>query len=333
MASAGDGVIHNDTVWRDTAGNEIWCNGGHMIREGNLFYWVGYETGPGHWPWKINLYSSRNLADWKFENTVIRMEGKFADMGWAGRPALLHCKATGKYIIVFEADSPRQWKRHKVGFAVCDRIDGKYEWGNAQSPEGTRSTGDQSVYQEGDKAYLLATMDKDIGDRKYLNQSLAIFELSKDFLRVERRVFEGFDNVNGNTKVVPRDHSSREASHIVKNGDVYYWLSSGLVGWNSSSTMYSTARNLAGPWSDLRFLRTDPSSEDSYNTQHDFVIPVVGSEVTTYVYVGDRYSQWTKRGSGRSIFLPLVWENGELLLRWHKDWKIDMSTGRFSTAP
>ena len=86
-------------------------------------------------------YSSRNLADWKFENTVIRMKGKFADMGWAGRPALLHCKATGKYIIVFEADSPRQWKRHKVGFAVCDRIDGKYEWADARSPEGARSTG------------------------------------------------------------------------------------------------------------------------------------------------------------------------------------------------
>ena len=27
---------------------------------------------------------------------------------------------TGKYVIVFEADSPRQWKRHRVGFTVCD---------------------------------------------------------------------------------------------------------------------------------------------------------------------------------------------------------------------
>jgi hypothetical protein len=91
---AGDGIIHNDTVWRDTSGNEIWCNGGHIIREKDVFYWVGYDTGPGRWPWRINLYSSRNLADWKFENSVIRMEGKFARMGWAGRPGLLHCPAT-----------------------------------------------------------------------------------------------------------------------------------------------------------------------------------------------------------------------------------------------
>ena len=321
-------MIQNETVWHDTAGNEIWCNGGHIVREGEVFYWVGYDTGPGRWPWRINLYSSRNLTDWKLENTVIRMEGAFARMGWAGRPALLHCPATGKYVIVFEADSPSQWQRHKVGLAVCDRIDGHYELADTLYPEGTRSTGDQSVYQDGDKAYLLATMDKDIGGKKYLNQSLAIFELSKDFLRIKRKVFEGFDNVNGNTNKIPQDHSSREASHIIKVGGVYYWFSSGLVGWNSSATVYATAKDLAGPWSELKLLRTEPASKDSFNTQHDFVLPVTGSESTTYVYVGDRYSQWTKRGSGRNIFLPLTWENGEPLLRWSKNWRIDMTTGR-----
>lgn len=195
------GIIQNDTVWRDTAGNEIWCNGGHIIREGDVFYWA-------------------------------------------------------------------------------------------------------------------------------MNQSLAIFELSKDFLRIERKLFEGFDHVNGNTNLVPREHSSREASHILKVGDIYYWFSSGLVGWNSSVTMYSTAKALAGPWSDVKLLRTDPPSNDSFKTQHDFVIPVTGSESATYVYVGDRYSQWTKHGPGRNIFLPLLWENGEPLLRWRKDWKIDAATGR-----
>jgi hypothetical protein len=253
-------------------------------------------------------------------------------MGWAGRPGLLHNQATGKYIIIIEADSPQQWQRHKVGFAACDRIDGKYELANLESPEGTRSTGDQSVYQEGDKAYLLATMDKDIEGKKYLNQSLAIFELSTDFLRIERKLFEGFDNVSGNTKVVPRNQSSREASHIIKVGDTYYWFSSGLVGWNSSATMYSTAQDLAGPWSDLKVLRTDPRSEDSYNTQHDFVLPVVGSQTTTYVYAGDRYSQWTKRGTGRNIFLPLVFLSGEPVLQWHKQWIIDPTTGRWREA-
>jgi hypothetical protein len=325
---AADGIIRNDTVWRDTDGNEIWCNGGHMIREGDTFWWVGYDTAPGHWPWKVNLYSSKNLADWKFENAIIRRERGFANINWAGRPALLHNRTTGKYIVIFEATGGRWVGQHKVGFAVCDRINGDYEFAGMHFPEGDRTTGDQSVYQEGDDAYLLCTLDRDFDGRRFLDQSLAIFKLTADYLGIERKVFEGFDNVNGNTKIVPRNQSSREASHIVKVGDTYYWFSSGLEGWNSSMTMYATAKDLAGPWSELKRLATQPTSRDTFNTQHDFVIPIVGSETTTYVYVGDRYSQHHKRGVGRNIFLPLTFIDGQPLLRWVKDWRIDVATGR-----
>jgi len=323
-----DGVIENDTVWRDTSGREIWCNGGHMIREGGTFYWVGYETAPRR-TWNINLYSSADLSDWKFENGIVRREGPFAILGWAGRPGLLHNRKTGTYVVIFEADC-RQWKRHKVGFARCDSIGGRYESVGYHYLEGKRSTGDQSVYQEGDEAYLVCTMDKDIGGTKYLNQSLAIFHLTPDSLGIDRKVFEGFDNVNGDPSVVPRQQSSREASHIVKVGGVYYWFSSGLEGWRSTQTKYATAASLAGPWSELKTLRTDPLSRDSFNTQHDFVIPVTGSETTTYLYVGDRYSQWTRQGVGRDIFLPLVWQDGVPALKWCSQWKIDLATGRHS---
>lgn len=53
---AGNAVIRNETVWQDTAGNEIWCNGGNMIRQNSTFWWVGYETRPGAWNWNIKLY-------------------------------------------------------------------------------------------------------------------------------------------------------------------------------------------------------------------------------------------------------------------------------------
>lgn len=50
------------------------------------------------------------------------------------------------------------------------------------------------------------------------------------------------------------------------------------------------------------------------------MVPVDGTEVTASVYVGDRNRQWTQRGPGRNVCLPLVWENSEPVLRWHKDW-------------
>jgi hypothetical protein len=277
------------------------------------------------------LYSSKNLADWKFENNIIRKQGPFGILGWAGRPAILHNRKTGKYVVVFEADS-RQWERHKVGFAVCDTIDGDYQLAGYYAPEGNRSTGDQSVYQEGDDGYLVCTMDRDIDGRKYLNQSLAIFRLTPDFLSIGEKVFEGFDNVNGRPSDKPRDQTSREASHIIKVGDLYYWFSSGLQGWKSTATKYATAESLGGPWSELRVLPTDPPSPDSYNTQHDFVIPVTGTQTTTYVYVGDRYSQWTGKGSGRNIFLPLVWSDAVPTLKWVDAWTIDVATGEWRAA-
>ncbi len=324
------GIIENDTVWKDTDGNEMWCNGGHMIREGGVFYWVGYETRPGIGFRTIKLYSSRNLADWKFENNILTRRGEFSILGWAGRPGILHNRASGEYVVIIEADS-RRWERHKVGFASCDTIDGDYEFVRYVYPEGQRSTGDQSVYQEGEDGYLVCTLDKLIDGKRYMNQSLAIFKLTPDFLDIEEKVYEGFDNVNGNRVVYPREHTSREAAHIIKVDGVYYWFSSGLVGWNSSQTKYATARSLAGPWSELKVLPAEPVSRDSYNTQHDFVIPVRGSEATTYLYVGDRYSQHHGKGVGRNIFLPLVWEDGGPVLKWYARWKIDTSTGRYRT--
>jgi hypothetical protein len=330
--SAEKAVIRNDTVWRDTSGREIWCNGGHMIREGDRFYWVGYETRPQTGFRNIKLYSSANLADWKFENNILRNEGPLAILGWAGRPGLLVNRATKKYVVLFEADS-RQWERHKVGFARCDTIGGDYEFVRYVYPEGNRSSGDQSVYQEQNDAYLICTLDKLIAGKRYLNQSLAIFKLTPDYLNIEKKVYEGFDNVNGDRSVYPRHQTSREASHIIKVDGLYYWFSSGLLGWNSSQTMYATAPALAGPWSELKVLATEPASPDSFNTQHDFVIPVTGTQTTTYLYVGDRYSQHHGQGIGRNVFLPLVWESGVPKLLWRSKWRIDVETGRWETVP
>ena len=310
------GIIENDAVWKDTDGNEIWCNGGHVIKEKDTFYWVGYETKPKMGFRNIKLYSSANLADWKFENNILQNKGPQSILTWAGRPALLHNRRTGKYVLVFEASS-KQWHRHKVGFASCRTIGGEYKLQAYQCPQDEHSTGDQSVYQEGDSAYLVAVLDHP--NRESINYSLAIYKLSPDFLSVDSKVFEGFRNCR------------REAPHIIKRENQYYWFTSGLEYWNSTATMYATAPVLSGPWSELKVLSTEPVSIDSFNTQHDFIIPVIGSESTTYVYVGDRYTQHHGQGVGRNVFLPLVWDNDRPKLKWVRTWTPDTATGLYET--
>jgi len=299
-------VLKHGEVWRDTDGNEIWCNGGQMYREGGLWYWIGYDTGPGR-PWRVVLYASKNLVDWTFRGNLMTQTGEYADLDWAGRPGLIRSPATGKYVILFEADSAtRAWFRHKVGYAESDRIDGGYRLANLEYPEPDRSTGDQSVYQEGGEAYLLTVLDSP-GLTTPINIDLAIYRLTPDFLHVAEKLYEGFDaglpGARGN-----------EASHIVNVGGTYYWFMSALVSWNSSETQYSTATSLRGPWAPLKAVRTDPPTTDSYNTQHDFVVPL--GDTGPYCYVGDRYSQWHGKGTGRNFFLPLTFERGEPVLRW-----------------
>ncbi len=316
-APARTGNIENGSVWHDTAGNEIWCNGGQMLFEGGKYYWIGYDTGPKH-PWRIKLYSSTDLVDWTFLNDVMREEDFTPRFTWAGRPGLLHNRRTGKYVVIFEAQT-RDLFRHRVGYAVCDRIDGRYTLAHAEYPEKDRSTGDQSLYQEGDDAYLVTVLDSP-GLKRPINACLAIFKLTPDYLHAGKKLFEGFNCIDTGIR-------GNEALHIVRVDGTYYLFASDLLWWCSSETQYATAKSLAGPWSKMRPLRTEPHSFASYNTQHDFIITINGTKRTSYVYAGDRYSQWTGVGTGRNIFLPLEFAGGEPVLRWRSSWRPDTVAG------
>ncbi len=317
--AAARGAVENGKVWRDTAGKEIWCNGGQMLREGNTFYWVGYDCGPRR-KWRIRMYSSKDLVNWKFENNIFEKAPGIPDFVWAGRPGILHNRKTGKYVMLFEAETGKYF-RHKVGYAVCEKVNGDYRWAHSEYPEPTRSTGDQSVYQEGDDAYLLTVLDSP-GPKKPINVDLAIYKLTPDFLHVEKKLYEGFD------RRWPWNRGN-EATHIMRVDGTYYWFASGLNSWNSTETRYATAKSLSGPWSFMKVLKTAPRSGNSFNTQYDFVMPVAGTSGTIWLYAGDRYSQWTGMGTGRNIFLPLEFRNGVPRLDWLDSWVPDAAAGTY----
>lgn len=279
-----------------------------MLVEGSTWWWVGYETGPNR-RGQIRLYSSSDLCSWKSHGVLISRTGEFAELGWMGRPGLIR-NASGQYVIIFEADSRGKWFRHKVGYAIADAITGPYRLANLEYPEPTRSTGDQTVYEEDGTGYLVTVLDSE-GLKEPINRSLAIYRLTPDCLHTDTKLFEGFDHIQDPA------HRGNEALHIVRDAGIYYMLMSGLDWWNSTMTLFTSAPSLSGPWAPLRPVRTEPDSKDSFNTQHDFVIPVPPEKFgTSYVYAGDRYSQFHGVGTGRNIFLPLRIEYGVPVLTW-----------------
>ncbi|KAJ7023991.1 Arabinanase/levansucrase/invertase [Mycena alexandri] len=48
-------------VWTDTSGAKILAHGGHVIKVGTIFYWLGYSVAANVQP---NIYSSTDLMNW-----------------------------------------------------------------------------------------------------------------------------------------------------------------------------------------------------------------------------------------------------------------------------
>jgi hypothetical protein len=80
-----------------------------------------------------------------------------------------------------------------------------------------------------------------------------------------------------------------------------------------------------GPWTALQNL----GNNFAYDSQSTYVLPVVGSESTTYVFAGDRWQDPNLLGS-KYIWLPLKFSGTTLSVDYYDQWKLNLATGRWS---
>jgi hypothetical protein len=104
----------------------------------------------------------------------------------------------------------------------------------------------------------------------------------------------------------------QEAAGVFKRSGTYYYFTSLCNGWKSSQTRYRTASSMAGPWTANAIVPTNPLSENSFDTQHDFVLPIAGPSSTTYVFFGDRWTNFRAPSGaedvGRYGWFPLSFD-------------------------
>lgn len=319
--------IANDTVWKDTAGNAIKAQGGNVFKEGNTWYWVGTRMDKSPDPSAplakaINLYSSTDLETWKFEKALVTQSGSTGDLkqgAWLGRPQLIHNPSTGKYIIWAEVDSGlKNSAGAGLGNAqavfVSDTIDGTYTYRGKQLTEGL-SSGDRSVFVEGGNAYLVYVGDS----AESRNVDLNVAPLSADWLTVEDPIWTG-------------DYGHHEAPGIVKVGSVYYLFASGMNWWAGTPTAYRTSTDLTS-WSAWSNVGNQPASSTSFGTQFEQIIPITGTSGTSYLYSGDRYSQFSggdvaaPGGIGRNAWYPVTFDGGIPTLHGATDVSVDVAAG------
>jgi hypothetical protein len=333
-------TIENGTVWKDTDGNEILCQGGSIYQEDGTFYWVGQEMQKDSTRLGIRCYSSTDLKNWTNRGYIISVgQGPGFEPGkkWMGRPSLIRNPITKKYVLVLGLD-------REIAFAESDTIYGKNYTLKGTTPvvKGSHLC-DQATVQFGADAYLILVHRG--------NEEISIFKLDPaSYLKVDSLVYTGFND------------GGVEAPYIIQKDGKYLWFGSCLAEWKGSPTLYAVADSLAGPWAFQRVpITPKPATlkkynhgylvpakgadgkvtwqgfpiyqgDDSYDSQLDFIVPVTGSEGTTYMYCGDRWSNRKGFGTGRYVWLPLSWEGNVPTMHLLKSWTIDTATGKWSTA-
>ncbi|MRG44199.1 family 43 glycosylhydrolase [Chitinophaga sp. SYP-B3965] len=330
--------IDNNSVWKDVAGDTIKAQGGFIIKEGSVYHWFGPKFGTGsdfHF-YGVNHYTSEDLQNWTKLSPAIApgMSGVPMNSGsWVGRPWVIKNPNNNNYVLGVEWGNGSGGVRNQYAFFTSSSINGPWAYQSTkliQKMPDINNTlyalGDMGVYTEGNDAWLMYTFDK-----PQPNYAQAIVKLDTDFMTpLPHSVAGSYTEFSGGTWMA----GVQEAAAIFKRGSTYYYFTSLCNGWPSSVSRYRTASSMSGPWSNNAIVPTNPSSTNSFNTQHDFILPITGTAGTTYMFCGDRWSNFTGSGIGFYGWYPLTFDASgvpTINAPGNGDWVLDLAAGTWST--
>ncbi len=301
------GIINSGIHWFDQNNKTVSAHGAGILKEKDTYYMFGeFKRDDSNAFNGFSCYSSKNLSNWTFENVVLPVQktGKLAADRVGERPKVLRCPSTGEYIMYMHTDN-LQYKDPVIGYATSDKIDGNYTFQGPLLFDGKPiNRWDMGTFQDTDGSGYLIIHHGDL------------YKLSEDYKSIKEKVVSNATDC--------------ESPVIFKNDGTYYWLGSGLTGWERNDNFYYTADNLSGPW--IPKGNFAPEGSLTWNSQSTFVLPVKGKEDTTYIYMGDRWSHPRQNSSATYVWQPLeINENTLSIPEYYQSWKINTKTGEWTT--
>jgi hypothetical protein len=190
-------------------------------------------------------------------------------------------------------------------------VDGNYTYVSHFQPGGDGSR-DCALWQEPDgSAYFISTGGPG-GNAAGDFHDTEVYELSSDYLTVKNT-----------TKIWAGD--TREAYAFWKVNGNYYGVSSAQTGWAPNEAAYLTSTgSMVGPWNN-NFTPLGVNNS-TWSSQPTYVIPIVGSQTTTYIYAADI---WNSNNLSLStyLWLPFTFDGTTWHLSYSAQWSINLSTG------
>lgn len=303
-SATGSVTIVPGAVWNDTQGNVIQAHGEGIIKVAGTYYWLGEDKTNGSPFQNIKCYSSTDLKNWTFvSNALTRTtSGDLGPNRIVERPHVIYNNATSQFVMYMHIDNSSYTDR-KTGVATCNSVCGSYTYRGSVKPLGHDSL-DDTLFQDGATGYFLSE------DRT--NAKLQIYQLSEDYLSISSLV-----------ATLPQF----ESPAVAKIGSTYFIFGSHLTGWSTNDNQYTTATSMAGPWAAWKSFA--PSGTNTCNSQVTFILPVVGTSTTTYLFLGDRWNSNNLTDS-RYVWQPLTISGTTVSMTCATSWKIDASTGIWS---
>jgi hypothetical protein len=308
-------------TFKDTDGNAVNAHGGGVIKVCDTFYMHGEYFSSSTTDNNFNgfsMYSSKDLASWKNEGIILPQQpsGELGPSRKGERPHIIKCPATGEFVLYAHAADTTYQADKEVVYATSPTVNGKYTYrGPLKNSSGAIAAhSDMSALSDGDAAYVIT-------------ESGWVYTLASDcHTWVSSKQYSA---VNGTTGGI-------EAPTVFKAGSTYYWIGSDKTGWRANDDFYSTAPAMTGPWTYRGYLA--PTGKLTWMTQSTWVIPVAGSQGTTYVYWGDHwYGNQDTSNPGRHnnlatyVFQPLVFNGTAISLPTYQvSWKLDVGAGTWS---
>jgi hypothetical protein len=321
-------------VKQDTRGQVIEAHGGGFLQmedeQGPIYYWVGEDKSHNSSSFNgVNLYSSRDLLNWTFENMILK-----PDPGNPGlvnnkveRPKLVYNEKTGKYVLWGHWETADSYSTSQIAVAVSDTVNGDYEFLGHWRPGGQTknwrvvnsqyvddvtgaqvtidgySSRDFTVYVEPEtkKAYLISAEN---------HETMRIYELNDDYTDVV---------AEGSHQIFVGNH--REAPAIVKEGDYYFMITSSQSGWYPNQTLYAYTTDIMGgadSWSELMPL----GNNSTYYSQPTNIMTVTGEAGNSYIYMGDRWNG-SALSTSTYVWLPLSIAGNQMSLQYVPAWSFE----------
>ena len=335
--------------WLDTDGNPIQAHGGSIIVVDKTYYWYGENksqtTGRDKiWHWGVNLYSSTDLMNWKFEGNIIPPDLRDAASpvhphSQMDRPHILYNDRTKKFVCwlkimgpgytqgetILTADSIKgPWTILRVGLLPCGMNGGDFDLVKAYDGKGY---------------YFFERPHKE----------LICADLTADYTDVT-----GYYSTHFPHNAPPY---VREAPAYFERQGRHYLVTSGTTGYYPNPSEVAVADTWHGPWTVLGNPHPGDTSNTSYHSQISCIFRVPGKK-DLYIALGDRWlpgkmdvtyeecaaafgswfgektdpaliASYEKKDKSRPdatskaryVWLPFTFKDGMPTLEWRDEWK------------